>query len=403
MPLWNQIYMAVWSITTRPIRSCLMALTLGAGAGSVALATAILAGYGQQMERMVFGAYARSLVITENTLIHDRFGPPRVSDLEALDQELGTLVEARAAWRTGFAEAQGDGDRYEVRLFGVVGDYQREANMAVAHGRAFTRAELAGAERQCMLGASAAARLFARPADAVGAPVRINGISCAVIGVFGPAETNTAERYALGVLLPFTAMVRYFDRSAHLAPDEANQLTVVLLVRRSISAARETADRILRREHGAPLSHAAPFRFGDENASLRAMNRQRDLLTRLLFSIATISMIAAAIGYGGYTLSAVETRRRDIALQMACGALGSDILFQFMLESLILGVLGAAIGAGVAAGLGFLVSSLWDIPVALDPCLALAALAGSIGAGVAAGALPASRAAAAAPALAVKG
>ena len=402
MRLVQNIALALGVICARPARSALMALTLGAGAGAATLVAAVLGGYGAQMERMVFGAYARSLVITENRLVPDRFGAPRRSDLDRLLEDLGVPVDGAAAWRNGRAEVRSERERLELQVFGVSGDFRFEADMPLAQGRDLTPAELTGTERVCMLGRGAANELFGPRLDRTGSSISVGGISCTVIGVFQGAVTNTAERYSQGVFVPLPAMVRYFDRNASLAPDEVSQLTIVLGSREDVLRARTVADRILRREHGAPLSHSAPFRFGDENASLRAIQRQRNLLTRLLLTVASVSLLAAGIGYGASTMTAIETRRRDLALQMTAGAQGSDILAQIMVESLLLGFGGAVLGALLAYLISQVLVSVWEIPVLFDTSLTAVALAAGIGAGLIAGAIPAWRAANAHPALAVR-
>jgi putative ABC transport system permease protein len=111
MRLVQNIALALGVICARPARSALMALTLGAGAGAATLVAAVLGGYGAQMERMVFGAYARSLVITENRLVPDRFGAPRRSDLDRLLEDLGVPVDGAAAWRNDRAEVRSERER----------------------------------------------------------------------------------------------------------------------------------------------------------------------------------------------------------------------------------------------------------------------------------------------------
>lgn len=403
MRVGDTFALAVWGIASRPLRSVLMALTLGAGAGAVALAAAILAGYGAQIERMAFGAYARSLVITENWSAPNRYGPPRLSDLTRLEEEFEGRMQASAAWRYSRVDALAGAERAEIFVYGAMGDYRREADMPLVSGRLLTAEEMSGAERVCLIGDQAARTLWPRTPDPVGQSVRLNGIACEIVGVFGPAETQTADRYSEAVIAPFMAAARYFQSQSRLGPNEADQLTLVLRDRSMTRQGRVDADRVMRRAHGAPLSQAPPFRYADPAAPARAMERQRDLLSRLLISIASISMAAAIVGYGAATLAAADMRRRDIALQMACGAYGSDILAQFLLESLLLGLAGAVIGGVLAIAVGLTVSSVWGLPVAFDPLVAALALAAGLGAGLLAGLAPARRAAGAPPAMAVKG
>ncbi|MEQ8434845.1 MAG: ABC transporter permease [Oceanicaulis sp.] len=400
----TNIRMAAWGVASRPRQSMMMVLTLAAGVAAVSLAAAILNGYGRAMEQMAFGAYVRSLAITENFANRDRFGPPRLSDLDDLEEALADRVEAVAAWRTDVVEARFGAAALELGLHGVQGAYRYEADMALAAGRLLEPEDLISANRRCLLGAEAAQRLFERrpSTEAVGDSVRINGVACEIVGVFQPAVTLTASQYDLAILTPFMAAARYFQQDSRLSPNEASRLTVVLRSRELVEEATVIADRVMRAEHGAPLSQRAPFRYTDQSAPLGAMARQRTMLQSLLGAVAAITLAASVIGYAGNMFAAVTLRRRDIALQMAGGAYAGDILRQHLLESAALGIAGALIGAGTAAVLAAFAEALFSLPAVFDLHVASVALAVGVGAGLFAGAAPAWRAAQASPAVAMK-
>ncbi|AZU03549.1 ABC transporter, permease protein [Glycocaulis alkaliphilus] len=395
--------LALLALRARPLRAFLMALTLGAGTGAVSLAAAVLIGYSEQIERAAFGAYARALVVTENWASPQRSGPPTTGDIARLRDTLGERIEGVAAWRISRADVRFGAQAREMFLFGVSGDYRFELDTPLSEGRLFTAEELEGAERVCLLGAAAARELYRLERRRVGQQVRVNGIACEVIGIFGEPRARTADRYDEAVIVPFRASMRYYESgSARLAPNEADQVTLVLRDRRMVRPAISDADRALRRARGAPLTQPPPFRFADPSAPAQAIQRQRDSAGGLLIVVAAISLIAALVGYGSSTLSAVEMRRRDIALQMSSGAGRLDILFQIMLESALLGLAGALLGAGVSWGAGQVLQHGFSIPAVYD--LRVAVLTGAIGvlAGLVAGAFPAWKASRLPPALAVR-
>ncbi|MEQ8434840.1 MAG: ABC transporter permease [Oceanicaulis sp.] len=404
MRLTDTLALAVWSLGSRPVRSALLVLTLAAGVAAVSLAAAVTNGYARELERIAFGAYARSLVITENWASQDRFGPPRVNDLEDLREALGDQIEGAAVWREDIAGARGEREISEVRVYGVTGDYRFEAAMALAAGRHLTREELDGAEPLCLLGDRAARDLFPEhaPEALPGRTVRLAGVPCEIAGVFKAPDTRTADLYSEAVIAPFLAAGRYFQRGTSLAPNEASRLTVILRDRDLVHAARTAADRTLRRAHGAPLSGPAPFRYADPAAGARAMERQGRLLSRLLYAVAVITLAASVIGYAAATHSSIDMRRRDIALQMACGAAAGDVSLQILGESLLLGCLGAVLGASLAALAAPVSQSVLGAPAVFDVGVAAAALGVGMGAGALAGLWPARRAAAAPPAAAMR-
>lgn len=393
---------ALFNIVQNPVRSIFMAATLGAGAAAACLSTAILDGFGAEVERMAFGAYARSIVISENRVFQDRFGAARLSDLEKLTTALGEGLEGSAVWRQSRAVAARGAEQIELDIYGVRGDYRFEADMALASGRFLTDEDLQGAGRICMLGAAAATRLFGSDTQLIESSIRLNGVNCQVVGVFQPADTRTAERFTNAVLVPFDAAGRYFETTARLSPIEVDQMTLVFHDREAARLARPQVDHILRRAHGAPLSQNAPFSFADPAAPTRAVVRQRTLLESLLWSVAAVTLIGAAIGYAGFTSTTVDMRRRDIALQISAGATRGDILIQYWLESMIIGGAGGAMGLLVGFLAAQALGQLADIPISIQPGFALVALLSGAGAGAVAGLWPARRAASAPPALAVR-
>mgnify|MGYP002620267314 CR=1 FL=1 len=400
---FSLLALAVMALRARPLRAFLMALTLGSGTAAVSLAAAVLAGYSQQIEGMAFGAYARSLVVSENWSSPRRTGPPTLADIGRLREALGARIEAVAAWRITRADMRLGTQAREMTLYGVLGDYRHEADMALAEGRLLTPDEVEGASRLCLLGSAAARELFRFERQRVGAQVRINGIACEVVGIFDVPMSRTADRYDEAVIVPFRAAMRYFEAGAsRLAPNEADQVTVILRDRRMVRPSLEDADRVLRRARGSPLTQLPPFRFSDPSAPAQAIQRQRDSAAGLLVIVAAISLIAALVGYAASTLSNVEMRRRDIALQMSAGAGGFDILSQIVLESVLLGLAGAVLGAVVSWGAGQVLQSGFGVPAVYD--VQVAALTGAVGllAGLVAGAVPAWKASRMPPALAVR-
>lgn len=401
-PVW--IWAAVWAVFARPLRSFLMVLTLSGGVAAVTLASAIMSGYAQRVEQIAFGAYVRSLVIRENWSVVDRFGPPTLNDLNALTEELEDQVEASAAWRQARVQVVLGAQNAEVNLYGVWGEYAYEADMPLHAGRLLTRQDTESAARVCVLGAGIAEKLAVRGAvdRLIGQTVRLNGVACEIVGVFGPAQTQTADRFNQAILTPILAAARYFHQSTYMGPQEVSQLTLVLRERSALNAARVTADQVLRRAHGAPLSHPAPFSFGDEAVPYQAVSRQRQMMQRLLSVIAGITLVAATLGYVTSMLALMDTRRRDIAIQMATGAAPVQILLQILTEGALIGLMGGCVGAMIGLAGSVMTPGVFNIPVAFDGQILALSVGVGAGAGVLAGAVPAWMAALAMPTTAMK-
>lgn len=395
------LHLAFWSAFSRPMRTTLMVATLAGGSAGVTLTAGVLQGYSIAMEALTFGAYSRSLVVSENTFVQDRFGPPRLSDIGHIREALGDHVQAHAAWRRSRADVRAGGRQAALQLYGVTGAFHHEADLPVTQGRALSQAQTQSAQRVCMLGPGARRLLF--PEDSPAETVRINGVNCTVVAVLGNPQSQLAERYRNAIIAPFAATARYFETPDSFelqpAPHEAERLTIIL--RRGVDrqGALVKADRALRRSHGASQANIAPFVYADPAAPAEALARQRSLIARLLAAIASVSVVVAITGYAAAAMAAVEMQKREIALMMMSGATGRGILVQVLLEGLILGAMGGALGLACVSGVALLAQTVTAIPFALNLQVAgLIVLAGAA-TGLSASFIPARRAASGSPAL----
>lgn len=398
--------LALWSAFSRPVRAMLMIATLAGGAAGVALTAGVLNGYARAMEALVFGAYSRSLVISENRLIEDRFGPPRLADVDRLREALGNRVAATAAWRMAIADVRVGREQTSLPVYGVQGAFWHEADMPITQGRGLTEGETAGTARLCLLGPGAHRMLYPDGSGARsggGASLRVNGVSCELVGVLGEPRSQLAERYRNAVLTPFAAAARYFETPAGVGSQtqahEADRLTIILDYGADRNAALVEADRVLRRAHGASQSQASPFLFADPAAPAEALARQRDLVTRLLVAIALVSVSVAVTGYAAAAMAAVDMQKRDIALMMMSGASGRSILVQVLAEGLVLGAAGAIVGLSMVAIAAYAAQTVFQFPFDLDVAVMLVVLGGGAVTGLLASVVPAHKAASGSPAL----
>lgn len=388
---------AVWGLASRPARTLATLVALAISVATIALVAGVLNGFETRIEQLSFGAYGRSLVIRENFFVEDRVGSPRLSDIDRLRQAVPG-VESVAAWRILYAsEIDAGREHGQTEVYGVFGDYRREASTPLAEGRHINHDEALSARRVCVLGDQAARRFF--PSEsAIGKMVRINGISCTVIGVLGVPTNRVSERYAPAILTPFGAAARYFTVNTVMAPDEATQITLILNDGRYLQRAQMWADRMMRRRYGIPFSQPSPFVYADPNASVRSLRQQRELVARLLLVIAGVGLVSGLIGYGSAVAAAASERRREVALRRTLGASRTDVIMQFMTENALLGVLGGSLGGVMALGIGIAASRVWDWPIDFQPSVfAISALLGLL-CGLVFGALPARKAASAPPA-----
>lgn len=392
---------ALWGLQSRPSRTGALITSLAAGVTAAVFVGVIISGFSREIDRLAFGAYSQALVIRENGLVVDRYGPPTLDDREYLTRELAHVVGS-AAWKSGNLPVYRSGQMLEFRVYGVTGDYDHELDSAVVAGRSLTPEETAGIGRTCLVGAEVALA-FSDQESLVGRAIRVGGANCVVVGVLGEPRSRPAARFAEAVIAPLAAAERYMIADTDLGPGEVESITLFMEQGVDLSDAQMKADILLRNRRGAPQSRPSPFAYGDRNVSLEQMLEQRRAISRLLGTVAGLSILTSLIAFGSLSAATVLSRQREIAVRMAIGASDRTVQAQLLLESGIVGVVGGAAGVLAGVALGKAAALLWDWPFAPDFRVAMAAFGLGATVGLGAGLWAAVRAAAVPLSLAARG
>ncbi len=397
---------ALWALKAQPLRTFALAVSLAAAVASVVFSASILGGFSERLRRLAFGDYANAIVVRANDVIPSRRGGPSLDDRSRLI-DLFPNAEGSAAWVEVSAALRGANETRIVRVYGVLGDYRRELDARLAEGRWLTTAELGGLSRHCLVGAALAADLRRMGRPVLDTELSLGGPRCRVVGVLNYADSRPAGRFNDAVITPFFAARRYFggkDTGEDGAgPREATWLSFFLRRGSDMTEARYVVDRDLRRSAGIPMSRESPYSYDDPGAELADQERQRSALSRLLWTLTGVALVASLTGYGGIALAATAARKREIALRMSMGASSRDILAQIAAEHAVVAAAGSIAGFAIG-GVGATVAArLWGWPVHLDWRIGLAAIMVGCLSGLIIGLAVAIRSAAIPPSLAAKG
>jgi len=315
----------------------------------------------------------------------------RLDDTEAILSGCASVVQAVPV-RSGTKRLKFGPNVAMATVMGTTADYLEIRSAAVTHGRCFTLAEAASANRVAILGTTVVKNLFAdTDASPVGSRIRVGHVPFEVIGVLASKGTSLdgSGDEDNQILVPVkTALRRVFNL------DYLDQIFVQAGSRELLSRAETEIAAVLRTRHDLDrLRRPDDFGVEDQARALRAQMDAADSFTAMIAGLAGVSFFVGGVGILSIMLITVRERIGEIGLRMAIGARPRDILVQFLSEAMMLGVCGGvfglALGLTVALGLGEFTE--WVTHV--SPEWNIAAVGASLVLGVLAGVYPAMRAA----------
>jgi putative ABC transport system permease protein len=272
-------------------------------------------------------------------------------------------------------------------IVGTSAAYVTVHNDSIWHGSFLTGPSDDLALRVAVLGATTASDL-GLGADAVGTDVSIGGIPFRIIGILqskgGTGPLNQDDM----VLVPLSTVKDHF-----VSGDSVRSIAASVATAGQMDRVKAEISTTLKARHGLGAADTADFNVFDQAQLLTTVNSITGLLTVLLAGIASISLVVGGIGIMNIMLVSVRERTREIGIRKAIGAKNRDILFQFLIEALVLSVLGGFIGILVGLGATAVIGTIAGWGFVFSPLTLVVALAFSLAVGVIFGVWPARQAA----------
>ncbi len=273
---------------------------------------------------------------------------------DRLDQNLVSLIapEVRGQFKTTSPL-----NEMTATVFGTSAEYFEIRNTKIPEGRIFDDNEINGLARVAIVGPKVKTILFPNQ-DIIGQNIKINQINFTIIGVTEDKGVEDGQDLDKVIYLPVTTTqkqllgINYLFDINFQATSEDN-----------LPLAKMEIENILRDRHRITDPANDDFTIYDVKEALNILSDITNILSILLGAIAAISLIVGGIGIMNIMLVSVTERTREIGLRKALGATPSNIRFQFMIEAIILTIIGGATGLGM----GFLVTVLVKIFSTLRP------------------------------------
>ncbi|MDY7225642.1 ABC transporter permease [Hyalangium rubrum] len=390
------ILVAFDAVVANKLRSLLTMLGIVIGIAAVITMVALGEGAQRSVEARLSTLGANVLTVRPGQSFAGGLGRGQamlsVEDAEALRQApqyiraVSPEMETRVQIEHGTSNAN-------LSVVGAWPSYFTVNNNQIANGRLFTEAEDRGRRRVAVLGALVGAQLGGVTSESlVGQTLRIGGVPFEVIGVLAEKGSQGFSNPDESLYIPLsTAQFRV------MGSDRVRSIAVQATGEADMGNAMVEIDQILRREHRLRSGEAADFNIRDQASLLSTVQETTQTFTLLLAGIAAISLLVGGIGIMNIMLVSVTERTREIGLRKALGARPNDILFQFLIESLVLCMAGGGLGLLLGLGGSYALQRLAGWQTAVSPEAVMLAFAFSACVGVFFGLWPARRAASLAP------
>jgi putative ABC transport system permease protein len=310
-----------------------------------------------------------------------------LKDAESIDKQITGVRRVAPVSSTTKRIVRG-GASWVTSINGITDSYFEVRRYTVGRGRRFSEAEQMSGASVCLLGEAAQKALFGA-SDPIGESVRIEQTSCRVVGVLAPKGTKTiGDNEDDLVLMPLTAFHRRIvgnrDVDVVFASAEAGRSTA--LVAHQIRS-------LMRERRRLRPGDEDDFRVRDLRAAAERITAITGVLTALLSAIAGVSLLVGGIGIMNIMLVSVTERTREIGIRLAVGARGRDVLWQFLVESILLSTAGGFVGVAIGLLGSWAATAALSLGFVLLPEVIAIAFLFSAFVGVAFGFMPARRAA----------
>jgi putative ABC transport system permease protein len=363
---------ALHDLVRQKLRTLLTMLGIIFGVGAVISMLSIGAGAQAEALEVIDSMGLRNIIVREKPVdqedlytIRERSLGLSLRDLEGLREVATDVTGGSARKRIRVDQVLSATGRTEAQVLGIGRDYFELMNLKLGSGSLFDPSEELAYRRVCVLGRRAQLDLFAF-LDPIGQPIKVNDVWFTVIGTLESQNVDQdsfqgveIESSDTSVFIPITTALKMFDQP--LLASELDEVVLQVRPGGSIESTSVLVSSVLRDLHGGEndFSVVVPEQLLDQS------QQTRRIFNVVMGGIAGISLLVGGIGIMNIMLASVMERTREIGVRRALGARRKDILSQFLLEAVLISLLGGLTGVllGFSIAWGVSMFSEWNTVV----------------------------------------
>ena len=390
----NLLKVAAKSILRNRSRSLLTSLGIIIGVGAVIVMVGMGAGAQADVESQIASLGTNMLMIMPGAS-HSRgvslgagsTNRLTLDDAEAIEREATLVSAVSPSVRVG-AQVVGGAGNWNTTIYGVTPEYLTIRNWGLASGEFFTERDVRAKGKVAVLGVTVVDELFSGQ-DPIGQKIRVRNTPFTVVGVLeSKGQSAFGSDQDDVVMVPVTTGLYRLAGGQYIHMIYASAVS-----REESSAAEDEVTDILRRSHNLRPGEEDDFRVRNQAEFIEMATETQKVMTLLLGAVAAVSLVVGGIGIMNIMLVSVTERTREIGVRLAVGARSSDVLIQFLTESVVLSLVGGTIGVILAYSVSVFLQRVVGMTTLINPGVVLLAFGFAAAIGVFFGYYPARKAA----------
>ena len=391
---WESVRIALHALYANKLRSILTMLGIIIGVGAVITMVSVGMGVRQRVTDSIASLGSNMLIIRPGASVSGGLRGAagsrttlKYDDALAIKKKIKDVQYVSPMVNGSYQVVRGN-QNWNTTVQGVVPEYLMIRDLKISHGSFITEKDLAARNRVAIIGTTVSANLFGDE-NPVGKTIRVNNQPFRVIGILeSKGQSSVGQDQDDVVIIPLTTAM---DRL--LAITHVQMINVQVTSQEKMEEVQANIETLLRQRHHLFGTKENDFQVQNLTSLMNTLNETTTMLTMFLGSIAAISLLVGGIGIMNIMMVSVTERTREIGIRKALGATFRNIMTQFLIESIVIGVIGGLIGIAFGIGVAAAIAKLGDFQTLVTISPILLSFSFSVGIGLFFGIYPARKAA----------
>jgi putative ABC transport system permease protein len=394
MLILESIQIALKALVSNKLRSLLTMLGIIIGVGAVIAMVSIGMGVRSNVQSSIASLGSNMLIVTPGASnsggVRGAAGSRttlKYDDAQAIKKKVKNIDYVSPTVSHSYQVVNGN-ENWNTSVYGVTPEYMSIRSLEVSAGSFITQDQLDKRERICVIGTTVAENLFGQD-NPVGKNIRVDNAPYRVIGLLkSKGQSSMGQDQDDMVIVPITTA-----QERLLAVTYIQSINIQVTSPDKMDQVQAQIETLLRQRHHLVGEKENDFTIRNLTSLMETMTSTTTMITILLGSIAGISLVVGGIGIMNIMMVSVTERTREIGIRKALGATFSNIMLQFLIESVVIGVMGGLIGIAIGCIAAQLIAKIGGFTTVITAAPIIGSFGFSVGIGLFFGIYPARKAA----------